>query len=547
MKRRRTISDIRNESVIKKLHLSKAKPSKSKFIVIQIDSLPYSIINKFLDRGSCKFTKRLLEKEGYSMQRWNCGIPSGTPAVQSGIMYGENNMVPGFRFVDKKSKRQISFGNPNDVKYFEQKHFGRKRGIMHDGSSYSNHFSGGASRSIFTMSTVTSDKRLKRIKESTLWLFLFLYPRSFGRVLYYSVAELLIEMFTVLGYPFMKLFKRRRGIFGFWIPFRRLLMNVVLTEMITIGASLDISRGVPRIYINYMSYDEIAHMRGPNSLSAYFMVRALDRRVKRLVNKIPDDYDVYIISDHGQHDAVPFKSINGMELSEFISKCTQVPSFGLSSAFEGRLSLLSIIMRKTIGFLKDASAPLRWMGTHFARRVLNTLKPKHNEFIWQDKEQIFVSDSCSLANVYFNLSAERMDLSAIHKKHPKLVEKLVRNKGIGIVMGKEDKKIVLFGKGGKMTITADSVEKSGRDFLKEFGDEAVLVRQLREFNGYDNVGDLVLFGNYSDGIAVSFTDHVGAHGGIGGEMQHPFFISKKKVDLSKVTNARELHKIFAKY
>jgi hypothetical protein len=418
---------------------------------------------------------------------------------------------------------------------------------MHGGSSYLNHFSGGATRSIFTMSTVTKGKKLKRIKESTLWLFLLLYPQSLWRVLYYSVTELMIEIFTLLSYPFMKLFRRRRGIFGFWIPFRRLLMNVVLTEIITIGAAIDIKRGVPRIYLNYMNYDEIAHMRGPNSASAYLMVRALDRRVKRLLSKIPDDYDVYILSDHGQHDSVTFKSINGMELSEFISRCTHAQSFWLTSAFEGRLSLLSIMMRQTIDFVKDASAPLRWMGTSFANGVLKVLKPKHHEFVWMNKEQIFVSDSCSMANIYFNLSNERMDISAIRKRHPKLIDKLVNNKGIGIVMGKEADKVLLFGKGGKMTITAGSVSKEGKEFLRNFGDEAVLIHQLREFNRHDNVGDLVLFGNYSDGVAVSFTDHVGAHGGIGGEMQYPFFISKKKADLSKVTNARELHKIFAKY
>ena len=43
------------------------------------------------------------------------------------------------------------------------------------------------------MSTVTKKKRLKRVKESDLWLFLFLYPRSIGRVIYYSTTELLID------------------------------------------------------------------------------------------------------------------------------------------------------------------------------------------------------------------------------------------------------------------------------------------------------------------------------------------------------------------
>jgi hypothetical protein len=546
-RKHRTISEFRDESVIRNLRLSKAKPSRRKFIVIQIDSLPYSIMKRFLDKGSCKAINHLIEKHGYTIQRWNCGLPSGTPAVQSGIMYGDNSAVPGFRFVDKKTKRQFSFGNPNHVKQFEQEHFSRSRGILRGGSSYSNHFSGGASRSIFTMSTITKDKKMRRIKESTLWLFLFLYPTSVTRVLYYSFAELIIEFFSLLGYPIKRLVHRKTSIFGFWIPFRRLLMNSVLAELITLGAIIDTKRGVPRIYMNYMNYDDIAHLRGPNSVSAKFMVRALDRRIRRVIRSAEDEYDIYIMSDHGQEEAVPFTAINGMTLAEYIEKCAHVPSFGLSSAFEGRLSLISVVMNKTISFLKYVSTPLRWLGTAFARGILRALKPVHRRFNWQEEEQILVSDSCALANVYFNISSERMDSSEIEKKYPRLVEKLVSNRGIGIVLAKEQDKILLFGKGGNMTITDSSVRKEGKDFLKSYGDESVLIKQIRSFNRLKNVGDLVLFGNYADGVSVSFTEHVGAHGGIGGEMQYPFFITNKKIDLSKVTNARELHKIFGKY
>jgi hypothetical protein len=429
----------------------------------------------------------------------------------------------------------------------EKRFFAGKRGILHDGASYSNHFSGSASHSIFTMSTMTKDKHFRRIKESTLWLFLLLDPFSASRVLYYSLAELVIELFSVLGYPFMKLFSRKKGIFRFWIPFRRLLMNSVLAEIITLGSVIDIKRGVPRIYTNYINYDDIAHFRGPNSVSAYLMVRALDRRIQRIVNSAGDDYDIYIISDHGQVDCVPFRVLNSMKLSEFIERCAKVPSFGLSSTFEGRLSLISIAMKKSLAFLDYVSAPLRWAGRLFVKGMLRAFKPNQHEFVWKDKEQIFVSDSCSLANVYFNFSQDRIDFSPIEKKYPGLMDKLVRNRGIGIVMAKEKDAIILFGKGGKLIIKEKDVIKQGKHFLKAYGEESVLVEQLRDFNRLKFVGDLVLFGNYADGVAVSFTDHVGAHGGIGGDMQFPFFISKKKHDLSKVINARELNRIFEKY
>jgi len=539
------ISDKRYEATIKKLNLRKVRSKKRKFLVIQIDSLPYSILKRFLDRGSCRFIRKLVRKKGYHLQRFNCGLPSGTPAVQAGIMYGDSSMIPGFRFVDKKGKRQFSFGNPNHAKYIESRYFSRKKGILEGGSSYSNMFSGGAERSILTMSTMTKNKRFRRIKESSLWLFLLMHPASVFRILYYTSAELMIEFFSMVFHPFMRLFGKRAAIFGFRIPLRRFLMNVLLAEMITIGTILDIKRGVPKIYTNYVSFDEIAHLRGPNSTGAYFMVRALDRRIKRIYRKMKEEeYDLYIMSDHGQTDAVPFRFLEGMTIAEYIGKCTQVKSFGLTSAHEGRLSMIGVVMKKTLEFVKYVSTPLRWMVSSFAKGMLRMLKPKRYRFIWDENERILVTDSCCLAHVYFNISSERMSLRQINRKYPKLVEKLARNRNIGIVMARQGGDIILARRKDRIIIGKDSVKVKGKDFLKRYGDFETTVKQLREFDRLKFVGDLVLFGNYEDGVAVSFADHVGAHGGLGGDMMWPFFISKKKHDFSKTTNAKDLNKIF---
>jgi hypothetical protein len=139
-----------------------------------------------------------------------------------------------------------------------------------------------------------------------------------------------------------------------------------------------------------------------------------------------------------------------------------------------------------------------------------------------------------------------MDIKEINKKYPKLIDKLLSNKSIGIIMVKDGDGFALLHRNGKINV-AQSVNKEGKDFLDSYGDEKTLIEQLREYNKVRFLGDFVLFGDYSDGVAVSFAQHVGAHGGIGGDMMWPFFISKKKYDFSGVTNARELHKIFKGY
>lgn len=543
----RELSDKRDEAVLRKLDLKRVRPKRGKFMVIQLDSLPHSILKRFLDRGSCRFIRKLLDKEGYHLQRFNCGLPSGTPSVQASVMYGDNSMIPGFRFVDKKSKRSISFGNPNDAKYIESRFFSKKRGILEGGASYSNMYSGGAERSILTMSTMTKSKHFRRIRESSLWLFLFLHPASALRILYYTAAEMIIELFSIMSHPLMRLFGRKAAIFGFRIPIRRFLMNVILAEIITVGTILDLKRGVPKIYTNYMNFDDVAHLRGPNSTGAYFMVRALDRRIKRICRKMDGDYDLFILSDHGQVDGVPFRFLEGMTIAQYIERCANVESFGLTSAHEGRLSMIGVVMRKTLAFVKYVSSPLRWIVSAFAKGMLRVLRPRRYRFVWDDRERIFVTDSCSMAHVYFNISDERLSLKRIEKRYPKLVGKLAGNRNIGIVMGRQGGGIVLMCGRSRITIGRDSVRVKGRNFLKRYGDFDTLVKQFRDFERMRFVGDLVLFGDYRDGVAVSFADHVGAHGGVGGDMNLPFFISKKKYDLSGTTDAGGLHRIFREY
>ncbi|MBU1704542.1 MAG: hypothetical protein KJ922_04205, partial [Nanoarchaeota archaeon] len=130
----------RYESVRKRLGLPKEVDKKKKLLIIQIDALSHSTLLHLMDKGYCRFLKKLISNKDYHLQKYNCGIPSGTPSIQSAIMYGDNSKVPGFRYIDKKRKMQISFGTPHLARYVEKKYFSGKKGILKGGSSYSNHF-----------------------------------------------------------------------------------------------------------------------------------------------------------------------------------------------------------------------------------------------------------------------------------------------------------------------------------------------------------------------------------------------------------------------
>ncbi len=542
------IIEKRNEYLLKKLNLKRQRTQKKKFIVMQIDGLSYDILKKAMQKGHVKFLKTLVEKEENYLTHYNCGLPSGTPAIQAAIMYGDNKNIPAFRFIDKKRKRYYNFANPRSVREVWREFYKDKKGIVEGGSSYGNHLSGGAKRSIFTMNTVTEKKRLKRVKESSIWLVVLLNPYSLLRVLYYTMSELTIETASFVWNLLTKWFTKKNGIYNVWLPFRRLFMEVIFSELVTKAAILDIKRGVPRIYLTFLNYDDISHVRGPESLEAYFVLRGVDRRVKRIYKEAEKEgYDIYILSDHGQMPAVPFRIMNNMELSKFIEKCANVKSFGTEEHVR-RASLFKAALLKLVYSVHHLSAPLRWVVKIFVKSTLKVLRKKKYPFDWENKNSIFAVDSCNLASVYFNFSDEPVTIEQIERKFPKLLDKLIRNKGIGVIMGRTKDSILLLGKNGKIKIRPDgNMKKTGKEFLKKFGNPEILIKQLKELASKNFQGDLVLFGNINNGFSTSFTDHVGAHGGIGAPAMKPFFISKYHPDLTHITDAKEIHKLFTKY
>src|SRR5690606_9873392 len=62
--------------------------------------------------------------------------------------------------------------------------------------------------------------------------------------------------------------------------FTRVFICVGLRELVTLGAKIDLARGLPIIHVNFLGYDEQAHRRGPDSAFAHWTLRGIDRAVR---------------------------------------------------------------------------------------------------------------------------------------------------------------------------------------------------------------------------------------------------------------------------
>ncbi len=86
----------------------------------------------------------------------------------------------------------------------------------------------------------------------------------------------------------------------------------------------DIYRGRPAIYTTFYGHDEIAHHSGPDSYEAMHALTGIDRAIKKISHAAQTeagrDYDLFVISDHGQSFGATFKQRYGYSLSAFIRK-----------------------------------------------------------------------------------------------------------------------------------------------------------------------------------------------------------------------------------
>ena len=285
---------------IRKIKIAKSIEKKG-FVIFQIDGLSYTALKKALSLNLMPHLKKMINSGDYLLADYFTGVPSDTPFFQAGLLYGNNDDIPGFRWIERETGEEIIFKKPESAGRIEERLAGRSPGLLKGGSSYVNLFSGGASRSTFTLSTFSIRYLFKKkVRNFDIFIVFVFHIFTFLKTFFYVFFEAILEIFEKIQDIAKKREVRPEGFF----PFARAMTNVIFKEIETFGAIMDISRGVPSIYSDYIGYDELSHHRGPYSYSALRTLKAIDRKIyhiNKAVLKSERKYDFFIISDH-----VPF-------------------------------------------------------------------------------------------------------------------------------------------------------------------------------------------------------------------------------------------------
>lgn len=510
------------------------KPTEAEgkgLILVQIDGISYPALLEAMGRHYTPNLRKLVQKKGYRLVPWYCPPPSNTPSVQAGIMYGTNEGIPGFRWFDKKKGQHVSFKNPEAAASVEEGLSKNHKGILSGGSSYLNLYTGGAKRSVFTLSTFASGNilRTKKLRQLDIFILFALYLTNLIRTIAGLLTDASLEFAEWLYCLIFSKERRSEGIF----PLIRLINNVIFREFETMGAVTDIVRGVPSVYLTYNGYDEMSHHRGPKFSGSFRTLRGIDRQLGKIArasrSSSTREYDIFVFSDHGQTSSIPFLHLYGERLADLIQRATKedldITEFHspeeviLHEGSKYVEELGTLLLRLPILFVKLFDS---------IRRRLFMEEEGSLPFEWEaEKDQVVVSDSGPLSHVYFNFKTESIATDEIKTRYPALLPALTEHPGIGVIIGRDKKGVAVILKWDEN--------------LAE-GDKDLLLKLAAE----EKAGDIILQGSFNGRRIINFEEQLSGHGGVGGNQNHPFFMTPpgSSLDASLIKEPSELYTFF---
>jgi hypothetical protein len=541
------------------------------FIIIQIDGLSHDHLVQAIAAGYMPHLSRLLAERRLVVGPWRCGLPSTTPAIQAGIMFGNRFDIPGFRWYEKERGLGMLARRPDQVRTMRARVSRGRAGILRGGSCYVSMFDGDADLALFTLSTLHRQRFFESMRGIGFFLLFLLSPFRVLRLIGLIAARYLAG----LGRRLVALVRPSvLNPFDILSPLLHAVSDAFFTEVQTFGVMLDIYRCVPAIYANYNSYDEVAHKLGPDHPAAFRILRGVDKRIHQ-INRMRaryqrQEYDLYIISDHGNTLSVPFSWRNGKSLGQYI-----LAQIGVEHSVDERVDTQVHSTAKTRYLLEELHALEQTVSPRL-RRVLaaarryvdrRLLTDQESDYDLERQQDVVVSASGPLAHVYFNVTSRPLDLIEVVRLYPHLLDHLLATPGIGAVIGRAGEQTIVMGcnparhspvgdnnptgqQGGTLVIEGEHEIVEGPHPLASFGDVAYAATQVHRLAHFPHTGDLVVLGAVEpDGKVVTFEEQAATHGGLGGPQGRPFITWPPECPLVPETlnDAQDLYPYFAQH
>ena len=461
-------------------------------VVLHIDGLGADSLEEALQAGSMPFTKQLIDGEGYEIHRYRCGLPSTTPFVQAGILYGDNTNIPSFRWWDRERQIMVQFGAGSTFKKVADKYFQDCHPFAQHGACIAACYPAGAAEDFgiaYRERTYSEDEN----------------SRSAWRIVLAYLANP-VHLADWLWHAGVSIWRTSVNYVSARMSGRRPSPSYVLTDaaeeifvhhLTRYAVEKAMREGYSPIYAGFYAFDETGHAFGPDHRHTQDILKHVDHTIRKVAEARRDRYELVVLSDHGQIETIPFYVEDGVRLGELVAG--SMPGFRVEE-----------MKGKTFG--PDAE---------------------------HAKGRIRLTYTGGLAHVYVGNAKRRLAFEDVVASHPELVHNLLRQDRIAFMMARGRRDDIFI---------AGGVKYRGAG-VKEVlaGDEEpdIVYEQLVRLNSFEQAGDLILFGVFRGGKQINFEPQLGGHGAFGGEQGYPFVLAKRewKIDTSHVHGAHQVHPI----
>jgi len=517
-------------------------------LFLEIDGLAHEVLQRAIASGRTPNIKRWIEDGSHQLHRWETDWSSQTGACQAGLLHGNNDDMPAFRWWEKDRGAPIVTNHPKDAVEIERRHSDGK-GLLHaDGASRANILSGDATHSMLTMSTVLTRRRPIGRDYSAY----FARPYATFKTLNAVVAEYFRERYAAIMQkrrdekPRIDR-DRKYGLVRAWATVIQLDLQVAAV----VG---DLLAGRPVVYTTFLAYDEVAHHSGIEREDTLAVLTKVDRqlgRVEKALAEAPRPYELVVLSDHGQSQGATFLQRYGYSLEDLVERtCKPDSSY---TASEGSAEASAYINASFTELDRDQTTVTRAL--HSTAEKLDVVDPdaegvgaaKLTKASGEEDlpPELAVMASGCLGLISFPREPGRLTLERIEALHPTLIETLRTHEGVGFLLVDSEKDGALaIGPSGVNRL--EKGEILGEDPLAPFGPNTA--RHVLRTHGFAHCPDIVVNSKvWSDPTEVAaFEELVGSHGGLGGPQSFPFVLAPSDLTWPEgdVIGSETVHRIF---
>jgi hypothetical protein len=297
-----------------------AAPPRRRLLLVQLDGVSRARLDAALGRGLLPALARLLDGRSHRLAGVRAVAPASTPAYQAALFYGRAPSVPGFRWIDRATRRLVRMDSASDATRFERRLAAASPGLLRGGSASMSLFCGGAARRRYCISRLRGPTAARADDAGAAVAGALVRSAGLARGMLSGAGE--AGAGAVDGLRWSRAVGRGRHelrYLGHRIALAGLFRDAALHAIL-----VDLAAGLPAVFVDLLAFDSASHRRGPEAPVAARRLAAMDRAVGLLVDAaaaLPElRYEVVVLSDHGHVATLPFERVAGASLEEVLGR-----------------------------------------------------------------------------------------------------------------------------------------------------------------------------------------------------------------------------------